>query len=112
MAAVAFGMYLMLMIGELGSYGSKLPDFMVFLGYEELPVHWRPFYNPVFAVAAALWVPGLVALIFGVLAFRSRIKVSKPTMITIQVTGDISVPGGHEVCVPPQQLLRKPSMAQ
>ena len=25
----AFGMYLMLMIGELGSYGSKLPDFIV-----------------------------------------------------------------------------------
>ena len=70
----AFGMYLMLMIGELGSYGSTLPDFMVFLGYEELPVHWRPFYNPAFAVAAALWVPGLVALIFGMLAFRSRIK--------------------------------------
>ena len=50
----AFGMYLMLMIGELGSYGSKLPDFMVFLGYEKLPVHWKPFYNPVFAIAA-IW---------------------------------------------------------
>lgn len=70
----AFGMYLMLMIGELGAYGSKLPDFMVFLGYERLPVHWRPFYSPVFAVAAALWVPALVAFIFGLLAFRSRIK--------------------------------------
>ena len=70
----AFGMYLMLMIGELGSYGSKLPDFMVFLGYEKLPLHWRPFYNPFFAIAAAVVVPGLVALIFGTLAFRSRIK--------------------------------------
>ncbi|MGY8688225.1 MAG: ABC transporter permease subunit, partial [Verrucomicrobiales bacterium] len=70
----AFGMYLMLMIGELGSYGSKLPDFMVFLGYEKLPVHWKPFYSPIFAIAAAVWVPGLVALIFGILAFRSRIK--------------------------------------
>ncbi len=70
----AFGMYLMLMIGELGSYGSKLPDFMVFLGYEKLPVHWKPFYSATFAILAAAWVPGLVALIFGVLAFRSRIK--------------------------------------
>jgi urea transport system permease protein len=70
----AFGMYLMLMIGELGSYGSKLPDFMVFLGYEKLPVHWKPFYSPIFAIAAAVWVPGLVALIFGILAFRSPIK--------------------------------------
>ncbi|MDF1740385.1 MAG: urea ABC transporter permease subunit UrtC [Verrucomicrobiales bacterium] len=70
----AFGMYLMLMIGELGAYKSTLPDFMVFLGYTELPAHWKPFYNPFFAVAAALLVPGLVAFIFGVLAFRSRIK--------------------------------------
>lgn len=70
----AFGMYLMLMIGELGSYGSKLPDFMVFLGYEKLPAHWKPFYSPTFAILAAAWVPGLVALIFGILAFRSRIK--------------------------------------
>lgn len=70
----AFGMYLMLMIGELGSYGSKLPDFMVFLGYEKLPAHWKPFYSPTFAILAAAWVPGLVALLFGILAFRSRIK--------------------------------------
>jgi urea transport system permease protein len=47
---------------------------MVFLGYTELPAHWKPFYSPTFAVLAAMWVPGLVALIFGVLAFRSRIK--------------------------------------
>lgn len=70
----AMGMYLMLMIGERGAYGSVLPDFMVFLGYQELPVHWKPFYNFWFASAAVLWVPGLVALIFGFLAFRSRIK--------------------------------------
>jgi len=70
----AFGMYLMLMIGDLGAYKSTLPDFMVFLGYTELPVHWKPFYSPVFAVLAAMWVPGLVAFVFGFLAFRSRIK--------------------------------------
>lgn len=70
----AFGMYLMLMIGELGQYKSALPDFMVFLGYQELPVHWRPFYNPVVAIGAAMLVPGLVAFLFGLLAFRSRIK--------------------------------------
>ena len=70
----AFGMYLMLMIGDLGAYKSSLPDFMVFLGYQELPAHWVPFSNPAFAIFAAMWVPGLVALIFGFLAFRSRIK--------------------------------------
>jgi len=70
----AFGMYLMLMIGELGQYQSKLPDFMVFLGYESLPIHWQPFYSPWFAILMVMVVPGAVALIFGVLAFRSRIK--------------------------------------
>jgi urea transport system permease protein len=47
---------------------------MVFLGYQKLPVHWEPFYNFWFASAAVLWVPGVVALVFGFLAFRSRIK--------------------------------------
>lgn len=70
----AMGMYLMLMIGERGAYNSVLPDFMVFLGYQELPIHWKPFYSFWFASGAVLWVPGLVALIFGFLAFRSRIK--------------------------------------
>jgi len=68
------GMHLMLMIGERGAYQNVLPDFMVFLGYTELPAHWIPFYNFWFASAAVLWVPGLVALVFGFLAFRSRIK--------------------------------------
>ncbi len=70
----AMGMYLMLMIGDRGAYQSDLPDFMVFLGYQELPFHWVPFNNFWFAAGAVLWVPGLVALIFGFLAFRSRIK--------------------------------------
>jgi urea transport system permease protein len=70
----AFGMYLMLKIGKLGQYKSELPDFMVFLGYPKLPLHWVPFHNFGFAVAAAVWVPALVALLFGYLAFRSRIR--------------------------------------
>ncbi|MDE0825438.1 MAG: urea ABC transporter permease subunit UrtC [Akkermansiaceae bacterium] len=70
----AFGMYLMLMIGDLGAYKSELPDFMVFLGYEQLPTHWKPFYSPWFAILMVMVVPGLVAFIFGFLAFRSRIK--------------------------------------
>jgi urea transport system permease protein len=69
-----FGMHLMLMIGERGAYKSILPDFMVFLGYQELPAHWEPFYHLWFSMGAVLWVPGLLALVFGFLAFRSRIK--------------------------------------
>ena len=65
----AFGMYLILM----GS-GDGLPNFMIFLGYDELPGYWKPFYNFWFAIGASLWVPGVVAGIFGWLAFRSRVR--------------------------------------
>jgi urea transport system permease protein len=70
----ALGMHLMLMIGKLGQYHSDLPDFMVFLGYPRLPWHWVPFHSFWFAAAAVVCVPALVALIFGFLAFRSRIR--------------------------------------
>lgn len=77
----ALGMHLMLMIGKLGQYKADIPDFMVFLEFPAkypatggLPPHWLPFKNFWFASAAILWVPALVALIFGYLAFRSRIK--------------------------------------
>ena len=70
----AFGMHLMLLIGKLGQYHSDLPDFMVFLGYPALPPHWVPFRSFWFAAAAVVLVPGFVALVFGFLAFRSRIR--------------------------------------
>lgn len=67
----AFGMHLKLMIGQAEG---KIPDFMVFLGYTKLPAHWEPFYSLPFSVCMVAVVPGLVALIFGYLAFRSRIR--------------------------------------
>lgn len=68
------GMYLMRMIGDLGQYKKPIPDFLVFLGWTELPSFWKPFSNFPFAFMLILLLPGLVALIFGFLAFRSRIK--------------------------------------
>jgi len=75
------GMHLMLMIGKLGQYKADIPDFMVFLEFPKrfpttggLPPHWIPFKHFWFAAAAVVLVPALVALIFGYLAFRSRIK--------------------------------------
>ena len=75
-----FGMYLMLLIGPLGSYAKAgqnpagLPDFMVFLGHTFLPPFWRPFHSFSFAVMMVFALPGVLALVFGFLAFRSRIK--------------------------------------
>jgi len=77
----ALGMHLMLMIGRLGQYKADIPDFMVFLEFPKrfpatggLPPHWLPFRSFWFAAAAVIWVPALVSYIFGLLAFRSRIK--------------------------------------
>lgn len=77
----ALGMHLMLKIGNLGQYKADIPDFMVFLEFPKrfpetggLPPHWIPFKSFLFATGAVLWVPALVAFIFGWLAFRSRIK--------------------------------------
>ena len=70
----AFGMYLMRSIGERGVYGhAELPDFMVFLNWSELPWYWWGFDHFAFALLMALLVPGVLAFVFGWLAFRSRI---------------------------------------
>ncbi|HOP97591.1 MAG TPA: hypothetical protein PLK78_09140 [Verrucomicrobiota bacterium] len=77
----ALGMHLMLLIGRLGQYRMDLPDFMVFLEFpakypetDGLPLHWIPFRHAWFAILAVVLVPAAVAFIFGLLAFRSRIK--------------------------------------
>ncbi|CAN5426190.1 urea ABC transporter permease subunit UrtC [soil metagenome] len=82
----AFGMHLMLMIGPDPVYNSPLPDFMDFLGYTELPVHWKPFYSFWFSALAVMWVPGLLAFAFGFLVFRSRISGVYFAIITQALT--------------------------
>jgi len=68
------GMYLMRQIGDRGVYGNpELPDFMVFLNWQELPWYWYGMEHFWFAMAMALLVPGLLAFVFGWLAFRSRV---------------------------------------
>jgi urea transport system permease protein len=74
LGAYAIGMHLMLTIGTESVYGSMLPDFMVWNQVKELPLFWYPFYSFSFAAAAAILLPTLFALVFGFLAFRSRIK--------------------------------------
>lgn len=74
LGAYCIGMHLMLTIGTESVYGSDLPDFMVWNQVKELPFFWRPFYSFPTAVLGAILVPALCALVFGFLAFRSRIK--------------------------------------
>lgn len=92
-----FGMYLMLLIGPLGSYAKAglnpqgLPDFMVFLGHTFLPPFWRPFHSFGFATMMVFVMPGLVALVFGFLAFRSRIKGVYFSILTQALTYAASI---------------------
>jgi urea transport system permease protein len=82
----AMGMYLMRAIGTEGVYRSELPDFMVFLDWKELPWYWQGFDNFGVAMSMALIVPGLLALVFGFFAFRSRIKGVYFSIITQALT--------------------------
>jgi len=83
----AMGMYLMRQIGERGVYGNaELPDFMVFLNWQELPWFWHGFDQLWFALLMVGLVPGLLAFVFGYLAFRSRVTGVYLSIITQALT--------------------------
>jgi len=83
----AMGMYLMRQIGSRGVYGdSLLPDFMVFLDWKELPWYWYGFDQFWFSALMVLLVPGVLALVFGWLAFRSRVTGVYLSIITQALT--------------------------
>ena len=63
------GMHLMRMIG-----GKGVPTFLSMVGRTEWPSFFAPFTSFPFAVLMIIMVPGLLAYVFGYLAFRSRIK--------------------------------------
>src|SRR5690348_17904056 len=81
------GMYLMRQIGTRGVYGNPLlPDFMVFLNWQELPWFWWGFGHFAWAAAMIVLVPGVLALVFGWLAFRSRVTGVYLSIITQAMT--------------------------
>lgn len=83
----AMGMYLMRQIGTRGVYGDPvLPDFMVFLNWKELPWFWYGFDLFPFAALMVLLAPGLLALVFGWFAFRSRVTGVYLSIITQAMT--------------------------
>ena len=83
----AMGMYLMRQIGDRGVYGNPaLPDFMVFLNWQELPWYWEGFDQFWFAALMVMLVPGLLAFLFGWLAFRSRVTGVYLSIITQALT--------------------------
>jgi urea transport system permease protein len=82
----AMGMYLMRQIGREGQYQADLPDFMVFLDWKELPWQWWMSDQFWWCALLAVAVPGLLAFVFGYLAFRSRVKGVYFSIITQALT--------------------------
>jgi len=65
----AMGMYLMRQAS-----GEGLPAFMSFLSWTEMPWFWAGTQHFAWALCLIVLVPGLLALVFGWFAFRSKIK--------------------------------------
>lgn len=83
----AMGMYLTRQIGDRGVYAHpELPDFMVVLNWEALPWYWSGFDSFGFAALMVLLAPGLLAFVFGYLAFRSRVTGVYLSIITQAMT--------------------------
>src|SRR4029077_16439290 len=83
----AMGMYLMRQIGTRGVYAHPvLPDFMVFLNSPALPVYWYGFDYFAYAAFMVVFVPGLLAFVFGWFAFRSRVTGVYLSIITQALT--------------------------
>src|SRR5690606_32971513 len=83
----AMGMYLMRQIGTRGVYGDPvLPDFMVFLTWDALPWYWQGFDMFWFAMLMVVLAPGILAFVFGWLAFRSRVTGVYLSIITQALT--------------------------
>jgi urea transport system permease protein len=59
---------------------------MVFLNWKELPWYWQGFEFFPFAMLMVLLVPGLLAFVFGFLAFRSRVTGVYLSIITQAMT--------------------------
>lgn len=83
----AMGMYLMRQIGDRGVYGNPiLPDFMVFLNWQELPWFWHGFDWFWFAMLMVILVPAALAFVFGWFAFSSRVTGVYLSIITQAMT--------------------------
>src|SRR5688500_12471405 len=75
----ALGGYAMAMHLSLPEGGGvyEVPQFLSYVSYGQdnpLPSFWRPFRSCAFAVAAGVFVPALVASVFGFFIFRSRVR--------------------------------------
>ncbi|SDO19171.1 urea transport system permease protein [Filomicrobium insigne] len=85
-AFFALGGYAMGMYLKLQTSGGAPPDFMVFLNWKDLPWYWWGFDHLSFALLMVLFIPGILAFVFGYFAFRSRVTGVYLSIITQLLT--------------------------
>lgn len=78
----AHGMYLM----RAAKPSGQLPDFMVFLSWDQYPWFWSFTQYAAYAWLLVFLVPGVLAFVFGYFAFRSRITGVYFSIITQALT--------------------------
>lgn len=66
--------------------GDNVPNFIQFLGRDDWPWFWVPFESFWFTAVMVLVTPGLLALVFGFFAFRSRVRGVYFAIITQALT--------------------------
>lgn len=85
-AFFALGGYVMGMYLALQGAGGGLPEFMSFLNYTQLPWYWYGAHSLIATIALIIAVPGLLALIFGLMTFHSRVSGVYLSIITQALT--------------------------
>ncbi len=76
------GAYAMAMHLKLVSSGSRMPDFMDWMGLTKLPWFWEPFKSFAFAAFMGIVIPAGLALVLGFFTFRNRIRGVYFTILT------------------------------
>nr|WP_301311628.1 urea ABC transporter permease subunit UrtC [Azospirillum lipoferum] len=83
LGAYAMAMHLKLKTSPVHTGSAGLPDFMVWNNLDHLPWFWQPFHSGLFALAAAVLLPALVAALLGWFMFRARIAGVYVAIITL-----------------------------
>jgi urea transport system permease protein len=80
---VALSLKLNYALGHPTRFGHTIPDFMEWNSLTHVPGFMMPLYNLPFAIAAALFIPTLLAWIFGVITFKRHIYGVYCAVITL-----------------------------
>jgi urea transport system permease protein len=80
---VALSLKMNYALGHPTRFGNKIPDFMEWNSLTHVPAFMSPLFSMPFAIGAALVLPTLLALLFGVITFKRHIYGVYCAVITL-----------------------------